>query len=72
MGSLLRKIREMEEDGTLPQFDPTNYTHVLQRASERGLKTQILFEAMDIIRDNSEMSNETAILEASRRWKIID
>lgn len=72
MGSLLRKIREMEEDGTLPQFDPTNYVHVLQRASERGLKTQILFEAMDIIRDNSQMSNETAILEASRRWKIID
>ena len=71
MGSLLRKVREMQEDGTLPTFDPNNYSHVLQRASDRGLKTQVLFDAMDIIRENPGISNETAVLQAAKRWKLI-
>lgn len=71
MGSLLKKIREMEEDGTLPQFDPNNFSHVLQRASKRGLKTQVLFDAMDIIREDSSLTNSDAILQAAKQWRVI-
>lgn len=71
MSSLLKKISDLKDSGEFPEFDPTNHIHVLDKARVRGLKTQILFEAMDIIRDNSEMSNSAAILKAAKRWNLI-
>jgi len=71
MGSILSKIAEMEEDGTLPKFDPTNMYDILSLAGERGIKQQIMFDAMDIIRDNPNMSNEDAIIVSAKRWSLI-
>jgi len=71
MGSLLRKIAELDASGELPQFDPTNVSHVLYEASERGLKSQILYTAMDLIRDNPALTNDEAILAASKSWNLI-
>ena len=71
MGSLLSKIREMEEDGTLPVFDPTNVSDVLNRASGMGVKSMVLYAAMDIIRDQPQLTNEDAILKAADLWKVL-
>jgi len=71
MGSLLGKIREMEEDGTLPQFDPTNVNDVLMKAGDYGWKQTILFGAMDLIRENPKLSNNEAILEMAKKYHII-
>jgi hypothetical protein len=71
MGSLLGKIREMEEDGTLPQFDPTNVNDVLMKAADYGWKQTILFGAMDLIRENPKLSNNEAILEMAKKYHII-
>jgi hypothetical protein len=71
MGSLLGKIREMEEDGTLPQFDPTNMGDVLNLAYSKGLRQQIMFDAMDIIRENPNLSNEEAVISSAKKWHVI-
>lgn len=61
----------MEEDGTLPTFDPTNVSHILNRASERGYKAMIMYDAMDLIRSNPQLTNEEAIIECAKKWKVI-
>ena len=66
MGSILDKIAEMYEDG-----DAINHVNVLDLARSKGLKTQVMFDAMDIIRDNPGMSNDQAILVAGKRWNLI-
>lgn len=71
MGSLLDKVREMEKDGTLPTFDPTSASPVLYEANLRGLKSVIMYDAMDYVRDNSTLTNDAAILMAARRWGVI-
>lgn len=71
MGSILSKIRDMEEDGTLPKFDPTNVNDVLMKASEYGWRQTILFGAMDLIRENPKMSNNEAILQMAKKYHII-
>ena len=71
MSNLLSKIRDMEEDGTLPDFDPTNISHVLNRASDMGVKSMVLYAAMDIIRDQPQLTNEDAILKAADLWKVL-
>ena len=71
MGSLLGKIRDMEEEGTLPQFDPTNINEVLRKASDYGWRPTIFFGAMDLIRKNPKLSNNEAILEMAKKYHII-
>lgn len=71
MGSLLGKIRDMEEEGTLPQFDPTNINDVLRKASDYGWRQTIFFGAMDLIRENPKLSNNEAILEMAKKYHII-
>jgi hypothetical protein len=71
MGSLLDKIHEMEEDGTLPVFDPTSASQVLYRASTFGLKTMVMYDAMDLIREEPNLTNEEAILQCAKKWKVI-
>lgn len=71
MGSLLGKIREMQEDGTLPKFDPENYMDVLSLARVKGLRQQVMYSAMDLVREDSSLTNEQAILKSAKKWKII-
>jgi len=71
MGNILSKIAEMEEDGTIPQFDPTNVGDVLRKASEFGWKQTIMMGAMDLIRENPKLSNSQAILEMAKKYHII-
>lgn len=61
----------MEEDGTLPQFDPTNMGDVLNLAYSKGLRQQIMFDAMDMIRENPNLSNEEAVISSAKKWHVI-
>lgn len=70
MSNSYEKYLELKEEGAF-DFDPTNYEMVLQKAAKIGLKTQILYSAMDLIRDNSELTNSAAILLASKNWNVI-
>ena len=71
MGSLLGKIADMEANGELPQFDPTNMSDVLRLASTRGLKHIIMLDAMDFLRDDSTQTNEEVVLLAAKKWNLI-
>jgi len=71
MGSLLGKIREMQENGTIPKFDPTNFMDVLMLARTKGLRQQVMYTAMDMVREDSSLSNPQAILKAAKHWKVI-
>ena len=71
MGSLLGKIADMEANGELPQFDPTNMSDVLRLASERGSKHVIMIDAMDFLRDDSTQTNEEVVLLAAKKWNLI-
>lgn len=69
MNNLKESHSDMEGDDTTP-FDPTDITQVLKKATDRGIRHHIMFEAMDIIRDNPTFTNEQAILEAFKKWNI--
>ena len=71
MGSLLGKIADMEANGELPQFDPTNMSDVLRLASTRGLKHIIMLDAMDFLRDDPNQTNEEVVLLAAKKWNLI-
>tara|TARA_B110000114_G_scaffold45521_1_gene48183 strand:+ start:113 stop:328 length:216 start_codon:yes stop_codon:yes gene_type:complete len=71
MGSLLGKIADMEANGELPQFDPTNMEDVLRLASTRGLKHIIMLDAMDFLRDGPNQTNEEVVLLAAKKWHLI-
>jgi len=71
MGNILSKIADMEEDGTLPKFDPNYYVDVLDLASKKGLKGQIMYTAMDIIREEPNLTNEEAIVKSAKKWKLV-
>ena len=71
MGNILSKIADMEEDGTLPKFDPNYYVDVLNLARKKGLKSEVMYSAMDIIRDNPTLTNEEAIMLSAKKWNLI-
>ena len=53
MGNILSKIADMEEDGTLPKFDPNYYVDVLNLARKKGLRSEVMYSAMDLVKPNS-------------------
>lgn len=71
MGNILSKIADMEEDGTLPKFDPNYYVDVLNLARKKGLRSEVMFSAMDIIRDNPTLTNEEAIMLSAKKWNLV-
>lgn len=71
MGNILSKIADMEEDGTLPKFDPNYYVDVLNLARKKGLRSEVMYSAMDIIRDNPTLTNEEAIMLSAKKWNLI-
>ena len=71
MGNILSKIADMEEDGTLPKFDPNYYVDILNLARKKGLKSEVMYSAMDIIRDNPTLTNEEAIMLSAKKWNLI-
>jgi len=46
-------------------------SHVLKLARTSGLREQIMFTAMDILRDNPSLSNEEVIIMSAKRWHLI-
>lgn len=70
MGNSYGKYLELKESGAF-EFDPTNVTQVLYKAADSGLKSQVLYEAMDFIRENPELTNDGAILLAAKKLKLI-
>lgn len=70
MSNSYDKYLQLKEEGRL-DYDPTNYKHVLEQAREIGLKTTILFDAMDIIRKSPGLTNGEAILRAASKWKLV-
>jgi hypothetical protein len=70
MGNSYDKYLELEERGAF-EFDPTNVNQVLYKAADRGLKSQLLYKAMDFIRENPELTNDDAILLAAKEFKLI-
>ena len=71
MGNILSKIADMEEEGTLPKFNPNYYVDVLDLASKKGLRGQVMYTAMDIVRENPNLTNEEAIVLSGKRCKIV-
>mgnify|MGYP003632573407 FL=1 len=71
MGNILSKIADMEEDGTLPKFDPNYYVDILNLARKKGLKSEVMYSAMDIIRDNPTLTNEEAIMLSAKKWNLV-
>jgi|TARA_B110000977_G_scaffold38270_2_gene51467 hypothetical protein len=71
MGNILSKIADMEEDGTLPKFDPNYYVDVLNLARKKGLRSEVMYSAMDIIRDNPTLTNEEAIMLSAKKWNLV-
>jgi len=64
------KYMELKEQGAY-DFDPTKMSHVLKLARTSGLREQIMFTAMDILRDNPSLSNEAVIIMSAKRWHLI-
>jgi len=64
------KYMELKADGAY-DFDPTNISQILRMASDRGLKSQVLYEAMDCIRENPKLTNDEAIVLGAKKWKLI-
>ena len=71
MGNILSKIADMEEDGTLPKFDPNYYVDVLNLARKKGLRREVMYSAMDIIRDKPTLTNEEAIMLSAKKWNLV-
>jgi|TARA_R110002126_G_scaffold91367_1_gene217502 hypothetical protein len=71
MGNILSKIADMEEDGTLPKFDPNYYVDVLNLARKKGLRSEVMYSAMDIIRDNPTLTNQEAIMLSAKKWNLV-
>lgn len=71
MGNILSKIADMEEDGTLPKFDPNYYVDVLNLSRKKGLRLEVMCTAMDIVREQPNLTNEEAIVKSAKKWKLI-
>lgn len=70
MSNSYDKYLDLKEQGAF-EFDPTNPNHVLEKANKIGLKTQILYTAMDLIRENKSLTNKEAILKSAKHWHVI-
>ena len=70
MSNSYDKYLELEAEGAF-KFDPTNSSHVLKLAYSKGLRQQVMFGAMDILRDNTEMSNEEVVIASAKNLKLI-
>jgi len=70
MSNSYDKYLELEAEGAF-EFDPKNSSHVLKLAYSKGLRQQIMYDAMDILRDDPSLTNEEAILKSAKSWKII-
>ena len=71
MGNSRTKYEELLESGSLPEFDPTNYMNVLSLARTKGFRQQVMYTAMDMVREDATLTNEQAILKSAKSWKII-
>lgn len=65
------KYMELLEEGAF-DFDKNNVSHLLRAAAERGLKSQILYSAMDYIRENPSLTNDEAIILGAKRWNLVN
>lgn len=70
MSNSYDKYLELEAEGAF-EFDPTNSSHVLKLAYSKGLRQQVMYDAMDVLRDDPSLTNEEAILKSAKSWKII-
>jgi len=71
MGSLLGKIAEMDENGELPTFNPNDMGDVLRLAASKGMRHMIMIEAMDMLRETPNLSNEKLIINAAKKFHLI-
>lgn len=69
MSNSYTKYLELKEQGAF-KSDPNNVSQILYKASERGLKSQVFRVAMDLIRENPELSNDDAIILSAKELKI--
>jgi hypothetical protein len=70
MSNSYEKYLELKEEGAF-DFDPTNAQDVLKLAYSKGLRQQVMYDAMDVLRDDTQLTNEQAILKAATRWNLI-
>ena len=70
MSNSYEKYLELKEEGAF-DFDPINAHHVLKEAYSKGLRQEVMYTAMDILRDNPDLTNEESILKAAAKWNII-
>ena len=70
MSNSYDKYLDLKEEGAF-EFDPNNIQHVLNKASEYGWRQTIMMGAMDLIRENPELSNNQAIIEMAKKYHII-
>lgn len=70
MSNSYDKYLELEAEGAF-EFDPTNMGDVLNLAYSKGLRQAIMFDAMDILRENPEMTNEEVVILSAKKWNLI-
>lgn len=70
MSNSYEKYLDLKEEGAF-KFDPTNMGDVLNLAYSKGLRQEIMFDAMDILRQNPKLTNEQAILKSAKKWNVI-
>jgi len=44
---------------------------VLNLARKRGLRLEVMCTAMDIVREEPNLTNEEAIVKSAKRWKLV-
>lgn len=70
MSNSYEKYLELEEEGVF-NFDPNNVNDVLNLARQRGLRQEIMLSSLDIVRENTNLTNEQAILKSAKKWNVI-
>lgn len=70
MSNSYDKFLDLEEDGAF-EFDPTDMGDVLNLAYSKGLRQQIMFDAMDILRGNPKLTDSEVIILAAKKWNLI-
>lgn len=70
MSNSYEKYLELEAEGVF-NFDPNNVNDVLNLAYSKGLRQEIMFDTMDLVREDSSLTNEQAILKSAKKWNVI-
>lgn len=70
MSNSYDKYLDLKEQGAF-EFDPTNMGDVLNLAYSKGLRQEIMFKAMDILRDNPTLTNEEVVILSAKKWNLI-